>query len=222
MGEIPNINKIDHQVLSIIKTNFMSKNRSNPVPVYLDDFYSENLNAKDVLGSLDRLQNKRAIKKFDYGSGEVVIKNKKYIPELHTHDLYETDELEERLMFSINVDESEILATEGLRKKNSDYIFNKEGQIIVGGKTKNLFGKNTDRFFIFEALVEARNEFVSTQSLMDVGKKITPKDVLREIPKMEKRLAEALKADYKRGKLIETLSRSGHRLLIPIDLEKDK
>lgn len=222
MGEIPNINKIDHQVLSIIKVNFVNKNRSNPVPIYFDDFYAENLNTKDVLSSLDRLQRKRAIKSFDYGSGEVVKENGKYIPELHTHDLYETDELEERLMVAVNVDESEILAREGLHAKNADYIFTKEGQIIFRDKVKDLFEKDTDRFLMFKALIEARGDVVSPKSLMDIGGKTELKDVYREIPRMEERLAEVLDMTHQRGNLIENVSGAGYRLIIDIVLQKDK
>jgi len=222
MGEIPNINKIDHQVLSIIKANFINKNRSNPVSIYLNDFYNENLNTKDVLSSLDRLQSKRAIKNFDYGSGEVAIINKKYIPELHNHDLYETDELEERLMFSINVDESEILSIEGLLAKNTDYIFTKEGQIIIRGKLINLFKKDKDRFIMFRALIEANNEVVSPKNLMDLTGKKELRNVYKEIPIMEKELNKALGGGYKREELIKNVSGSGYKLLIDIALQKDK
>ncbi|MEK6839635.1 MAG: hypothetical protein AABX72_01730 [Nanoarchaeota archaeon] len=216
--KIKRVAAVIDEALTVQKTN----------PVYIPDTYFSHQSLgfptpKDVFRVL---RENGAIKKIEgwWGYDEIKKDGRQVFVKTSTDEAV-TDE--DYSVYAIEIDEKKWVAGKKFTKGSvikaaavlDDWIFNEEGRLYSKSSTKKTtkFGKDTGRYKILNALVDAGGKLVSTDDLREISGKETNRAVQKEIGMIKKRIAKLLGIkDPKKDEIIEGIEYSGYKLLIKI------
>ena len=216
--KIKRVVAIIDEALTVQKTN----------PVYIPDTYfsQQNLGFPTPRDVFRVLKENGAIKKIEgwWGHDKITKEGKRVFVKTST-DEAATDE--DYSVYAIEVDEKNWVVGKKLTKGSAikaaaildDWIFNEEGLLYSKSnpEKKTKFGKNTGRYKILNALIDASGSYVPTESLRESSDKGENRSVQKEIGEIKKRIAKLLGIrNPKEGEVIEGVEYSGYKLLIKI------
>lgn len=199
---------------------------TNPVYVPVDFFSANNLGFPNVRDVFRMLQENKAIKTIKKGWFCEEIRKGDTRKIVRTGDEQTSEDDYEAYEIEINTEQW--AATKKLSTKNAakvvaipnDLIFTESGLLYSKSKPeiKLSFGKNTARYKIVDALVDANGASVSTTNLRTLSGKETNRNVQKEIGAIRKRIATKMFGIKKPGEneVVEGEEYSGYRFVIKV------